>query len=150
MNLDFFDRFSDPFLKTPEGKGFFLSGIILGMIANQQGSSLSDTPLFKQIGFGKMRTRDVRRLLARVPELSKAYRLRNPGRVAQLLGATGDFFLESGDKEMGVNGNFVFAVAFTNAWRYYKEIFSESTADTDLEQIATETQSTEEGNKNGF
>ena len=125
MELGFLDRFADPFLKTPNGKGVFLSGILLRLVADQQveRGSLFDAPLFKQIAFGRMQTRDIRRLLARVPELSKAYRLKNAGRVAQLLGMAGDCFLEGKNEEMGVNGNFTFAVAFANAWTYYKEIF---------------------------
>jgi hypothetical protein len=132
MELGFFDRFADPFLKTANGKGVFLSGIVLGLVAAQQveRGSLSDAPLFKQITFGRMQTRDIRRLLARVPELSKAYRLKNAGRVSQLLGMAGNCFLEGKGEEMGVNGNFTFAVAFTNAWRYYKEIFPKDTTET--------------------
>ena len=33
MKLDFFDDFQDPYLKTKTGKGVFLSGLVLGMLA---------------------------------------------------------------------------------------------------------------------
>jgi hypothetical protein len=100
MELAFLDQFADPYLKTETGKGVFLSGIVLGLVAAQQTErgALENAPLCKQIAFGRMQLRDIRRLLARVPELSKAYRLKNAGRVAQLLGAAGDF-LFAGKKE---------------------------------------------------
>lgn len=125
MELEFLDEFADPYLKTATGKAVFLSGIVLGLVATQQTErgSLEDAPLFKQISFGRLQIRDIRQLLGRVPELSKAYRLKNPGRVAQLLGMAGDFFLIGKGKDLGVDGNFTFSVAFTNAWLYYRAIF---------------------------
>ena len=36
MKLDFFDDFQDPYLKTKTGKGVFLSGLVLGMLARVQ------------------------------------------------------------------------------------------------------------------
>lgn len=126
MNLDFFQRFADPYFRTEKGRGTFLAGLVLGIVAGQQverGGLVADSPLFKQISFGRMQMRDIHRLLARVPELSKAYRLVNQGRVAQLLGTAGDLLLGGGNRELGVDGNFAFSMAFTNAWRYYKAIF---------------------------
>mgnify|MGYP001052396830 CR=1 FL=1 len=138
MNLDFFDRFADPYLKTPTGRGVFLAGLILGVVASQQSErgSVQDSPLFKQISFGRMQVRDIRRLLSRIPELSKAYGIRNPGRVSRLLAEAGNFLLEGDKKDLGVDGNFTFSVAFSNAWRFYKEIFpDDQTAQKTLETI---------------
>lgn len=125
MKLDFFDRFSDPYVQTDAGRGVFLSGIVLSIVASQQAENLLDAPLFKQISFGRMQMRDLEKLLSRVPELSKAYHLENAGRVAQLLGTAGDLLLSDKGKDLGVDGNFAFAIAFVNAWRYYKDIFPE-------------------------
>ena len=63
MNLDFFDRFADPYLKTPTGRGVFLGGLILGVVASQQSDrgTVQDSPLFKQVSFGRMQVRDIRR-----------------------------------------------------------------------------------------
>ena len=129
MQLDFLDRFSDPYLRSEAGKGVFLSGIVLGIVAAQQTEkgSISDAPLFKQISFGQLQIRDIQRLLARGPDLARAYRLKNAGRVSQLLGTAGELLLQSGKRDLGIDGNFAFSVAFTNAWRYYKEIFSKET-----------------------
>ena len=129
MQFDFLDRFSDPYLRSEAGKGVFLSGIVLGIVAAQQTEkgSISDAPLFKQISFGQLQIRDIQRLLARVPDLAMAYRLKNAGRVSQLLGTAGELLLQSGKRDLGIDGNFAFSVAFTNAWRYYKEIFPKET-----------------------
>ena len=129
MQFDFLDRFSDPYLRSEAGKGVFLSGIVLGIVAAQQTEkgSISDAPLFKQISFGQLQIRDIQRLLARVPDLARAYRLKNAGRVSQLLGTAGELLLQSGKRDLGIDGNFAFSVAFTNAWSYYKEIFPKET-----------------------
>ena len=62
-----------------------------------------------------------------MPDLARAYRLKNAGRVSQLLGTAGELMLQSGKRDLGIDGNFAFSVAFTNAWRYYKEIFPKET-----------------------
>lgn len=36
MKLDFFDEFTDPYLKTKSGRGVFLAGVVLGFIARSQ------------------------------------------------------------------------------------------------------------------
>ena len=61
MQFDFLDRFSDPYLRSEAGKGVFLSGIVLGIVAAQQTEkgSISDAPLFKQISFGQLQIRDI-------------------------------------------------------------------------------------------
>lgn len=148
MDLSFFDQFSDPYLKTATGRGVFLGGLILGVVASQQSEhgSVQDSPLFKQISFGRMQIRDIRRLLARVPELSKAYGIKNAGRVAQLLAEAGSLLLEGIGKDLGVDGNFTFSVAFSNAWRFYREIYpKDEIAQTALGQTDSE-EDDEQGN----
>ena len=125
MDLSLFDQFADPYLNTATGRGVLLGGIVLGVMASQQSEKgvIQDSPLFKQISFGRMQVRDIRRLLARVPELSKAYRLKNAGRVAQLLAEAGTLLLEGEKKDLGVDGNFTFSIAFSNAWGCYRRIY---------------------------
>jgi len=126
LNLEFLDQFSDDYLKKDEGKGVFLAGVALGMLARAQireNQSLDDAPLFKQVNFGKMQMRDLKRHLTRVPELTRAYRVSAPGRLERLAGEAGSLLLKSGAKTLGVDGNFTFAVAFLNAWQYYATIF---------------------------
>ena len=36
MKLEFLDNFKDPYLATTEGRGVFLSGVVLGMLAQAQ------------------------------------------------------------------------------------------------------------------
>ncbi|HQC38425.1 MAG TPA: TM1802 family CRISPR-associated protein, partial [Thermotogota bacterium] len=70
MTIDFFKEFQDPYLHSPEGQGVFLAGICLGQLANRQvqnGGKIDDSPLFKQMNFGKMTMRDLLRHLSRVP-----------------------------------------------------------------------------------
>jgi hypothetical protein len=140
MELGFLDQFADPYLKTETGKGVFLGGIVLGLVATQQveRGALENAPLCKQIAFGRMQLRDIRRLLARVPELTKAYRLKNAGRVAQLLGAAGDFLFAGKERDLGVDGNFAFSVAFTNAWRYYRILFPKDELSPELLAVTEE------------
>ena len=61
---------------------------------------MQDSPLFKQVSFGRMQVRDIRRLLSRVPELSKAYGIRNPGRVSRLLAEAGSLLLEGDNLDL--------------------------------------------------
>jgi len=121
MNLDFFEEFSDPYLKENPGKGVFLAGVALGMMARGQVTSkedLSNSPLFKQINFGRIQRRDLQRHLARVPELIRAYEMSYSGMIESLAAEAGRLLLEGQKKELGVDGNFVFAVAFMNAPKF--------------------------------
>ncbi|ADG83331.1 TM1802 family CRISPR-associated protein [Thermincola potens] len=125
MNLDWLEGFADPYLKTPFGQGVFLGGIILGMVAKYQVNNDDDidsAPMFKQIMFGKMQRRDLLRHLSRVPELLRAYDIPYNFYVQQLARKAGDLLLQ-GSGEMGVDGNFVFSVAFLNASEYFWRIF---------------------------
>lgn len=147
MQLEFLERFSDPYLRSEKGKGVFLSGIVLGIVATQQveRGAISDAPLFKQISFGQLQARDIRRLLARVPDLARAYHLKNAGRVSQILGVAGELMLQGGNADLGIDGNFVFSVAFTNAWRYYKEIFPKESEECSDKEPESQTDDKQEG-----
>lgn len=128
MKLDWLNEFADPYLKTPNGQGVFLSGIILGMIAKYQvneGQGIDSAPMFKQIMFGKMQRRDLLRHLSRVPELIRVYDIPYKSYLEQLSGKAGELILR-GSSEMGVDGNFAFSVAFLNAYDYFWKIFGKS------------------------
>jgi len=124
-DLKWMDVFADPYLRTEGGRGVFLAGVTLGMVARGQarGTSIDAAPLFKQMNFGRMQMRDLRAHLGRIPELSRHYELQSPGRVEQLAALSGDLLLRGGESELGVNGNFAFAVAFLGAWNYFAQIF---------------------------
>lgn len=133
MKLDFLDEFTDPYLKTNSGRGVFLAGIVLGFIARAQAKSdlqdspedISSSPLFKQLNFGRMKKRDLFKHLARVPELVRAYHLDYADMIESLCAKAGELILQKGDKEreLGVDGNFAFSVAFLNARKYFWTIF---------------------------
>jgi len=133
VNLDFFDEFSDPYLKEDVGKGVFLAGVALGMMARGQvakGEDLSGSPLFKQINFGKIQRRDLEKHLARVPELIRAYEMSYSGIIESLAAEAGKFLLMGQKKDLGVDGNFVFAVAFMNAHEFcFGKIFKKQEAE---------------------
>lgn len=125
LNIDWLNEFSDPYLKTSNGQGVFLSGIVLGMIAKHQvreGESIDSAPMFKQIIFGKMQRRDLLRHLSRIPELIRVYDIPYKGYLTQLSGKAGELLLK-GSSEVGVDGNFAFSVAFLNAYEYFWKIF---------------------------
>jgi len=133
MKLDFLDEFTDPYLKTNSGRGVFLAGVVLGFIARAQvkgdlqGSpeDIGSSPLFKQLNFGRMNKRDLYKHLARVPEIVRAYHLDYADMVESLSAKAGELILQKDDKErdLGIDGNFVFSVAFLNARKYFWTIF---------------------------
>lgn len=129
MNLDLFNDFKDPYLHTPQGQGAFLAGVLLGYIALRQvkgdKNNLEEAPLFKQMQFGRLDARSLKRTLARVPKLVAAYRedLKYTGLVNQLMGKTGELLSSGGSEDFGVEGNFAFSVGFTNAGRYFWKLF---------------------------
>jgi len=128
LNIDWLNVFSDPYLKTPNGQGVFLGGIVLGMIAKYQageGEGINSAPMFKQIVFGKMQRRDLLRHLSRVPELIRVYDIPYEGLLEQLSAKTGELLLKD-SSEMGVDGNFAFSVAFLNASKYFWKIFGKT------------------------
>ncbi len=124
MNTDFFGELRDKYLQTDFGKGVFLAGVAIGTLAKAQlGDStekkIEDAPLFKQINFGKMTLKELKRHIARIPELTKAYRIDYSGMIESLASESGKLILSSGSKELGVDGNFAFTVAFMNSGEYF-------------------------------
>lgn len=108
-----------------------------------QGSSgdISSSPLFKQLNFGRMKKRDLFKHLARVPELVRAYRLDYADMIESLCAKAGELILQKSDKEhdLGVDGNFVFSVAFLNARKYFWTIFGKKNIE-ETEPIEEESQ----------
>lgn len=134
MRLDWFDSFNDPYLQTDQGKGIFLAGVLLGYMARCQVSKDDDirrAPLFKQLNFGRMDLMQLKRQLARVPQLISAYEemQRHSYLINQLAAEVGRLIL-SGTDEMGINGNFAFTVGFGNAVNYFWKIFRKKEAQT--------------------
>lgn len=126
MKLDYLDGFSDPYLQTTTGRGVFLSGVVLGMMAQGQagkGQDVDVAPLFKQLNFGKLQQRDLRRHLSRVPELVRAYRLDYAGMIESLAARAGECLIQGAQDELGVDGNFTFSVGFLNARNYFWKTF---------------------------
>ncbi|MDI3473078.1 MAG: hypothetical protein PWQ20_1273 [Thermotogaceae bacterium] len=139
MNLDFFNDFSDSYLKTNEGKGVFLAGVVLGMVAKGQvqksGGKIEDSPLFKQLNFGKMSLKDLKRHLSRVPDLLKAYDINYSEFIKALLAQVGEYLFKSPSKELGVDGNFTFALAFLNCSDYFwGKIFPKREVEENVQQ----------------
>ena len=126
MHFEFFEEFADPYMKTESGRGIFEAGIVLGMVAlGEAGSSaqIDSAPIFKQMNFGRMKKRDISRHLARSPELTRAYHLDYAGMIESLAAHAGELLLMGSERELGVDGNFAFSVAFLNAKKYFWTIF---------------------------
>ncbi len=136
MNLTWLDEFNDPYMKKPAGRGSFLSGVLLGFVASCQkgkGSALSDAPLFKQLSFGKLQVRDLKRHLGQLPMLLKAYPIPYQRQLTEISGQAAEFLLKD-DRELGVDGNFIFTNAFLNAWKYFYRLFPEIQSEKDSEE----------------
>lgn len=143
LDLGFLNQFSDDYLRKDEGKGVLLAGVALGMLAREQvqgEQNIGDAPLFKQLNFGKMQLRDLKRHLARVPELTRAYKARYPDRIERLAAEAGSLLFKSGAKNLGVDGNFAFTVGFLNAWQYYASIFNVKAPEGSSESETVETE----------
>lgn len=125
MTLDFFEKFADPVMRTAGGQGAFLAGVALGMLARGQtkDGNIDEAPLFKQITFGRLKRRDVKRHLARVPDLVKAYDMKYKDLIRKLAAYAGELLLQDEGVELGVDGNFAFATAFMNSREYFWTIF---------------------------
>lgn len=121
MKLDFFDNFRDPYMTTAEGKGVFLAGVVLGMLAQAQAGKapIDSAPIFKQLNFGRMTKRDVKKHLSKIPGLSRAYQVPYAGILESLSAEAGKFLLSFEDRDMGVDGNFAFSTAFLSAPDYF-------------------------------
>lgn len=127
MKLDFLGDFNDPYLKTDEGKGVFLSGVLLGYMAYLQSreNDVRNTPLFKQIQFGKLTKKSLQKLLSRVPQLVAGYEDigARSHRINSLLAEIGHLLLNSDKEDLGVAGNFAFTVGFASSAGYINKIF---------------------------
>lgn len=140
MKLDFFEEFRDPYLQTNEGRGIFLCGVVLGMVARGQagkGGSIDSAPMFKQLNFGKVQRRDILKHTARIPDLARVYNIDYAGMIESLCAKAGELLLTGECRELGVDGNFTFSVAFLNAPDYFfKKIFQkkeeEAKAESDI------------------
>lgn len=126
MDVSFFDDFKDPYLGTDEGKGVFLAGVTLGMLALWQvpkGAPIDTSPMYKQLRFGKLQRRNLALFLSRVPELARVSLDEGSGNASGMLESlcakSGEFMLKGGNSELGVDGNFAFSVAFLNARDYF-------------------------------
>ncbi|NLC11937.1 MAG: CRISPR-associated protein [Firmicutes bacterium] len=130
MKVDFLNQYKDPYLQTAQGKGVFLAGVLLGYLALKQvegkQSDIGKAPLFKQIQFGRLNFKTLKRHLARVPQLLAAYR-ENIGdsyaSLTRLLAYCTDQIALGDSEELGTDGNFAFTVGFTNANDFYWKIF---------------------------
>lgn len=128
MNLDLFEQFRDEYLRTPQGQGVFLAGVALGYLALSQVESedkIKDAPLFKQIPFGRLDLRNLKRLMARIPQLVRAYsdKIKAPQFLSALAAEAERLMLVGGDSTLGVDGNFAFTAGFVNARTYFWQIF---------------------------
>ncbi|MEN6460137.1 MAG: TM1802 family CRISPR-associated protein [Syntrophomonas sp.] len=128
MQLAVLERFNDPYMQTPMGKGVFLAGVTLGFMADRLAGDEGDiagTSIFKQIQFGRMDSNNLKRLLSRVPQWLKGYKeeLKYTGLITALTACSQEYLLESAGEEMGVNGNFAFTSGFINANKYFWGIF---------------------------
>lgn len=136
MNWEVFNKFHDPYMQTPAGQGAFLAGVLLGYMADRQvgkGGDISQSPLFKQIQFGRMDIVNLKRLLSRVPTLLAAYRedMKYTGYMNRISAAATELLLQTGDEDFGVNGNFAFATGFLNARQYFWDLFPNTKKDAE-------------------
>lgn len=132
MELDFLNDFKDPYMRNPKGQGIFLAGVLLGYLAYKQAGGkneddITKAPLFKQIQFGRMDMKTLKRLLARVPQLIAAYREdigKSMNALTYLSARVMEMLLSDGAEELGIEGNFAFTTGFVNANNYYWKMFS--------------------------
>lgn len=127
MNLYFFNEFQDDYLRNNFGQGIFLSGVVLGYIARNQVSGdreMKNAPLFKQIPFGRLDVKTLKRLMARVPQFLNSYEESIPAvcSVEELANQAGILMMAGPKQELGVDGNFAFSVGFGNATSYFWNI----------------------------
>jgi hypothetical protein len=134
MKLDFLNDFSDPYLRRNEGKGVFLAGVVLGMLARGQAGKnnpIDAAPIYKRIQFGRVHRRNILNYLSQIPKLGRVYHIDCAGMLESLCGKANEFLLSAENLELGVEGNFAFSTGFLNAYDYFeKKIFKENTPDT--------------------
>ncbi|HHV36103.1 MAG TPA: CRISPR-associated protein [Syntrophomonadaceae bacterium] len=127
MKLEFLEHYKDPYLKTDQGKGVFLAGVLFGYMAKCQDDEIKKAPIFKQLDFGRMNLRSLKKQLSRVPQLIYAYEgiSKYSGLFTRLAAEAGELILAGGQKDLGVNGNFAFTVGFSNGpdlfWKIFKK-----------------------------
>lgn len=130
-HLEFLDKFSDKFLQDNFGKGVLLSGVVLGYVANNQverkedKGRIQDSPLYKQLNFGRLTLKDIKRHLSRLPELIKAYKIEPSFLIEDLAAYSQELLLDSKGKDLGVDGNFAFVTGFMNHRNYFWEVYKE-------------------------
>lgn len=128
--------FADPYLQQPFGRGVFLAGVLLGVFAREQvrgtgpaeqekkkAVDVAASPLFKQLNFGRLRLRDLKGHLGRLPGLIHQYRIDYAGPVQSFAGEVMCLILEGEQKELGPEGNFAFAAGFLAAPSYFWRCF---------------------------
>jgi hypothetical protein len=135
MKLDFLDEFKDPYMQTPVGRGVFLAGVVLGYMARCQvegEKDIASAPLFKQLEFGRLNMKALKKLLARVPQLLAAYRetMKYSALIAALAAEANGLILKGENQELGVDGNFAFTTGFANASSYFWKIFGKKDGET--------------------
>jgi hypothetical protein len=128
MRLDFLEEFKDPYMRTPLGQGVFLAGVALGYLARfqvQGEKDLPSAPLFKQLEFGRMNMKSLKKQLARVPKLLAAYKegMKYGGLISALAAEANSLILKGEEQELGVDGNFAFTTGFASAPTYFWRIF---------------------------
>ncbi len=114
MDLNWLEELKDPAIKKTGGRGAFLSGIVLGMVASCQvgkGGHINDAPLFKKLFFGKLQTRDIKRQLSEFPTQLKAYDIPYQKQLTELTGMAADSFLQTAYE--------------LNAWKYFYQAYPE-------------------------
>jgi len=124
MNYEWLNEFQDPYLKKETGKGVFLCGVVLGFIASCQsgkGGDINNAPLFKKLMFGRLQKRDLKKHMADIPTLLKAYDVPYPREIIEIARTSGELML-TGSEDLGVDGNFLFSTSFLNAWKYFYRI----------------------------
>jgi hypothetical protein len=130
------EAFADPYLQQPFGRGVFLAGVLLGVFAREQvrgtgpaeqekkkAVDVAASPLFKQLNFGRLRLRDLKGHLGRLPGLIHQYRIDYTGPVQSFAGEVTRLVLEGEQKELGPEGNFAFAAGFFAAPSYFWRCF---------------------------
>lgn len=124
MKLDFFAEFADPYMQTPSGRGVFLCGITLGMIAwGQNKANIQDAPMFKQLNFGRLQKRDILKQMAKIPQLLRAYDMDYQFLIQELAAKAGETALMGKEENFGIHANFAFTVGFLNSKAYFWKIF---------------------------
>lgn len=138
VNTDFFNNLKDAYLATEQGRGVFLAGVAMGYIARCQVKSEGDiknAPLFKQIQFGRMDFKALKRMMARIPQLTAAYSesIRAPQLVNSLAAEASKMILTDKQGELGVDGNFAFTTGFINGTEYFWKIFKKESKESEVE-----------------